>query len=186
MKLVVGLGNPGRKYEGTRHNLGFEVLNRLAQRHAAQRPKTAFQGETTTVELSGQKALLLWPQTYMNLSGGSVLAARDFYKIADDDLLLVCDDINLPLGKLRFRAEGSAGGQKGLDDVIRRLGTQRIARLRIGVDSPPERVDAADYVLAKFRKEEIPLAQEAIERAADAVSAWAEHGIQHCMNQYNG
>lgn len=186
MKLVVGLGNPGRKYEGTRHNIGFDVLNRLTQRLGGARPKAAFQGETTTVELGGQKTLLLWPHTYMNLSGTSVLAARDFYKVNDDDVLLVCDDINLPLAKLRFRADGSAGGQKGLDDVLRRLGTQRISRLRIGVGSPPERMDAADYVLAKFRKDEVSLAEDSIERAADAVGTWAEHGIQHCMNQYNG
>ena len=185
MKLVVGLGNPGRKYHGTRHNVGFEVLARLAERLGAGRPKAAFQGEATTTELAGHKVLLLWPQTYMNLSGGSVLAARDFYKIIDDDLLLICDDINLPLAKLRFRAEGSAGGQKGLDDVIRRLGTQNIARLRIGVGAPPDRMDAADYVLSKFRKDEWPLAEEAIERAADAVGAWVEHGVKYCMNQYN-
>src|SRR5579871_1365019 len=108
MKLVVGLGNPGRKYQGTRHNVGFVVLDALADRHGIGKRKSDFQGEVVEANLNGTRALLLWPHTFMNLSGASVLAARDFYKLVDADLLVVCDDFNLPLGKLRVRANGSA------------------------------------------------------------------------------
>jgi PTH1 family peptidyl-tRNA hydrolase len=185
MKLVVGLGNPGRKYQATRHNIGFEVLAEVAARHHAGKPKAGFQGEIAEVNLEGVKTLLLWPQTFMNLSGGSVLSARDFYKIANEDVLIVSDDFNLPLAKLRFRSAGSAGGQKGLEDVIRRLGTDQIARLRIGVGPLPPNYDAADFVLSKFRKEELPEIQPAVWRAADAVVDWAREGIECCMNRYN-
>ena len=122
----------------------------------------------------------------MNLSGASVLAARDFYKIPHDDILIVCDDLNLPLAKLRVRSEGSAGGQKGLEDIIRRLAAEDFARLRIGIGSPPEGWNWADYVLSKFTKEEIPLMEQAIARAAEAVVVWAREGVQVCMNRYNG
>src|SRR5215467_13737474 len=137
MKLVVGLGNPGRKYEGTRHNVGFRVIEELARKYARGKAKTAFAGEVIEADLENDKALLLCPHTLMNLSGTSVLAARDFYKIPHGDLLIVCDDFNLPLGKLRFRPSGSSGGQKGLEDIIRRLGTDEVPRLRIGIGSPP-------------------------------------------------
>ena len=185
MKLVVGLGNPGDKYKGTRHNVGFEVIGLLAKKFAAGQPRAKFQGEVVEATLAGEKCLLLTPLTYMNLSGASVLAARDFYKVENADLLVVCDDINLPLAKLRFRASGSSGGQKGLDDVIRRLGTDEVPRLRIGVGQPPAGRDAAAYVLTRFAKDEQPEIAAAIERAAEAVVAWASRGIEHCMNQYN-
>jgi PTH1 family peptidyl-tRNA hydrolase len=136
-------------------------------------------------DFGGEKALLLSPVTYMNNSGASVRRARDFYGIADGDLLVICDDLNLPLGKLRFRAKGSSGGQKGLEDVIRRLGTEQFSRLRIGIGPPPEGWDATDYVLSRFTKEEVPEMEKAVWRAADAVAVWAHEGIQHCMNQYN-
>jgi PTH1 family peptidyl-tRNA hydrolase len=185
VKLVVGLGNPGRKYEGTRHNVGFAVLHELARRHRAARPKNNFQGELAETELSGQKTLLLWPQTFMNLSGASVLAARDFYKLENPDLLVVCDDFNLPLAKLRFRSEGSAGGQKGLADVIDRLGTELVPRLRLGVGPVPPHWDPADFVLAQFTKEERSLVEPTLARAADAVEDWVAQGIESCMNKYN-
>ena len=185
MKLVVGLGNPGRKYEGTRHNVGFRVVAELARKHGQTKPKAAFQGEVIEAQLGEHKSLLLCPHTLMNLSGGSVLAARDFYKIADEDLLIVGDDFNLPLGKLRFRANGSSGGQKGLADVIRRLGTDAVPRLRIGIDSPADGRRAADFVLGRFTKAETPVIDEAIWRAADAVEVWARDGMAVSMNQYN-
>ena len=150
MKLVVGLGNPGRKYEGTRHNVGFLVIQELARKFGQSKPKQAFQGEVIEANLEAEKALLLCPHTLMNLSGGSVLAARDFYKIPGEDMLVVCDDFNLPLGKLRIRASGSSGGQKGLEDIVRRLGTDEIPRLRIGIGSPPAGREAADFVLGWF------------------------------------
>ena len=185
MKLVVGLGNPGTQYKGTRHNVGFEVLARLSGRLATSTPRARFHGEVTEATISGQKALLLTPLTYMNLSGTSVLEARDFYKIESSDLLVVCDDFALPLGKLRFRAKGTSGGQKGLDDVIRRLGSDELPRLRIGIGLPPPGRDVTGYVLSRFTAEEQPEISTALERAAEAVVAWVEHGISHCMNQYN-
>jgi peptidyl-tRNA hydrolase, PTH1 family len=185
MKLVVGLGNPGRKYEGTRHNVGFRVIAELARKFAEGKPKLDFQGEVVEARLEAERALLLCPHTLMNLSGGSVLAARDFYKIAHEDLLVVSDDLNLPLGKLRFRASGSSGGQKGLEDVIRRLGTDLVPRLRIGIGAPPDGRQGADWVLGRFTKVELPEIDEAIWRAADAVVVWAREGLAATMNRYN-
>src|SRR5262245_40302321 len=126
MKLVVGLGNPGRKYEGTRHNVGFRVAAELARKYGQGKPKEAFQGEVVEAKFDVERALLLCPHTLMNLSGASVLAARDFYKIDDADLLIIGDDFHLPLGKLRFRSSGSSGGQKGLENIIHRLGSDQI------------------------------------------------------------
>jgi peptidyl-tRNA hydrolase, PTH1 family len=190
MKLVVGLGNPGRKYEGTRHNVGFEVLAELARRHVSgkQSPvkvKSAFRGELADLNVAGERLLLLWPQTYMNLSGASVLEARDFYKLSNDDLLIVCDDFNLPLAKLRMRKTGSSGGQKGLENIVSRLGTEDVPRLRIGVGPVPEHFNGADFVLGKFTRQEIPVVREAIVRAAEAVECWAREGIQPAMNRFN-
>ncbi len=186
MKLVVGLGNPGRRYEGTRHNVGFIVVRELAKAHATGTVKTRFQGETVDAEIAGEKVLLLTPSTFMNESGASVLAARDFYKIALEDILVVCDDLNLPLAKLRARAAGSAGGQKGLEDIIRRLGSDGFARLRIGIGAPPSGWNWPDFVLSKFKKEELPDMELAVARAVEAIGVWTREGIQACMNRYNG
>lgn len=185
MKLIVGLGNPGRKYEGTRHNIGFEVLNELARRHSTCQTKVKFHGEVCDAQVGGGNALLLQPQTFMNLSGGSVLAARDFYKIDNEDILIICDDLNLDLARLRFRPKGSAGGQNGLADILRRLGSQEIPRLRIGVGKPPPEWDVADYVLSKFRTEEMDDLKSVVGRAADSVAIWAREGMAECMNRYN-
>jgi PTH1 family peptidyl-tRNA hydrolase len=186
MKLVVGLGNPGRKYEGTRHNVGFRVAAELAAKYGTSNPKRAFQGELVEALIGGEKILLLCPHTLMNLSGQSVLEARDFYKIPHENLLIVADDLNLPLGKLRFRQSGSSGGQNGLKDIIRRLGGDDIPRLRIGIGSPPAGRNAADYVLGKFTKDEVPEIDVAIGHAADAVALWAREGLQTAANKYNG
>jgi PTH1 family peptidyl-tRNA hydrolase len=185
MKLVAGLGNPGRRYEGTRHNVGFLVVAALARKFATGGVKERFQGEVVEADLEGQKVLLLAPSTYMNASGASVLAARDFYKILNEDLLVICDDLNLPLGRLRVRAGGSSGGQKGVEDIIRRLGSDEFARLRIGIGSPPQGWDWANYVLNKFSKEEIPEIEQAVARAAEAALIWAREGVAACMNRYN-
>lgn len=185
MKLVVGLGNPGRRYHGTRHNIGYVVLGELARRFGVTPPKAKFHGEVVEAELSGQKALLLSPTTFMNLSGTSVQEAKSFYKFANEDLLVICDDLNLPVGKLRFRSRGSSGGQKGLEDIIRRVGTEEFSRLRIGVGTAPEGWNWADYVLGKFAADEVPVIEQAVKAAADAVAAWAGQGIEFCMNQYN-
>lgn len=185
MKLVVGLGNPGRRYAGTRHNIGFEVLAELAKRFGTSRPKSRFEGEAVEANIDGESALLLCPHTYMNRSGYSVQPARDFYKLENEQLLVVCDDINLPLTRLRLRSTGSSGGQKGLRDIIQRLGTDCVARLRIGVGPPRENWDVADFVLSKFEKHERADVQSTILRAADAVADWSRHGMEYCMNQYN-
>jgi len=185
MKLVVGLGNPGRKYKGTRHNVGFVVLAELARRFGSGRPRSNFHGETVDADFNGQKVLLLSPLTYMNNSGTCVQAAYSFFKLSSEDLLVVCDDLNLPLAKLRIRREGSSGGQKGLRDIIQRLGTEKFPRLRLGIGSPPENWDATSYVLGKFTKKELPEIEEAIQLAADAVVVWASQGIQDCMDRYN-
>ena len=185
MNLIVGLGNPGRKYEGTRHNIGFEVVNELARRYATSRPKVKFHGEVCEAAVGGKNALLLQPHTFMNRSGGSVLAARDFYKIEHGDILIICDDFNLALARLRFRPKGSAGGQNGLADILRRLGTQDVPRLRFGIGAAPPEWDVADYVLSKFRQEEMDGLRKAIGRAADSVADWVRLGIAECMNKYN-
>jgi PTH1 family peptidyl-tRNA hydrolase len=185
MRLVVGLGNPGRRYEGTRHNLGYAVLAELARRLGVGPPKVKFHGELADGELTGQKILLLSPVTYMNRSGTSVRAAKDFYSLADEDLLVICDDLSLPLGKLRLRAAGSAGGHKGLEDVIAKLQSDGFPRLRIGIGEPPGSWDAADFVLARFTKEQLPEIDLAVLQAADAVMDWVRQGVAYCMNHYN-
>ena len=185
MKLIVGLGNPGGKYKDTRHNVGFEVAARMAQKFATASPRARFQGETVEVAVGGGKALLLTPTTYMNESGGSVLEARDFYKIENDKILVVCDDFALPLAKLRLRGKGSSGGQNGLNDILRRLGTNDIPRLRIGVGPLPPGRDAAGFVLGKFTKDEQPEIATAIVRAAEAVECWAREGLSMAMSRYN-
>lgn len=185
MKLIVGLGNPGRKYDGTRHNIGWEVIAGLARQGGGGVPRERFQGQVLDVDLGGQRVLLLCPLTYMNCSGSSVQPARDFHKIDNGDLMVVCDDFNLPLAKLRFRQRGSAGGQKGLQDIIRRLGTDEFSRLRLGIGSPPPNWDAADFVLSKFTVAERKTMDEAVATAVQALRDWVSHGIEFCMNQYN-
>ena len=185
MKLVAGLGNPGSRYAATRHNVGFRVIEVLAARYGVTRSRSRFEGEVAEVTLGGQAVLLLQPQTYMNRSGRSVLAARDFYKLDATDILVVCDDFNLPLAKLRLRPKGSAGGQKGLQDIIRCLGGEHVPRLRIGIGPPPPNWDVADYVLSRFAEEEQPVINAAVVRATDAVAAWVIDGLENCMNQFN-
>lgn len=186
MKLVVGLGNPGRKYAGTRHNVGFETLAELARRCGAAGPQVKFDAELLDVSLAGSRVLLAAPQTYMNLSGRSVRQILTFYKLPLDEILVVCDDLNLPCGRLRLRRSGSAGGQKGLQNIIDQLGTQEIARLRIGIDRPAnDRVDPADYVLSRFFSEQREIIDRAIPAAADAVELWVTAGIDAAMNRTN-
>ena len=185
MKIVVGLGNPGRKYAGTRHNVGFEVVADLARRLQLGAPKARFQGDCIEGRLADESLLLLCPTTLMNLSGRSVAAAVAFYQVESDDLLVVCDDFHLPLGKLRFRSKGSAGGQKGLADIIRALGTEGIPRLRVGIGVPPESWDAADFVLSRFRSDEQAAMAEAFGRAAEGILEWIENGLERSMSRFN-
>jgi peptidyl-tRNA hydrolase, PTH1 family len=186
MKLIVGLGNPGRKYALTRHNVGRDTVAELNRRCGGASLRERFQGEVVNVDIGGQKVLLLCPLTYMNCSGASVQPARDFHKLDNQDLIVVCDDFNLPLARMRFRVRGSAGGQKGLQDIIHRLGTEEFPRLRIGIGTPPPHWDPADFVLSKFTAEERKAIDASIAAAACALQDWVTHGTEYCMNQYNG
>ncbi|QDT34386.1 aminoacyl-tRNA hydrolase [Thalassoglobus polymorphus] len=185
MKIVVGLGNPGKKYVGTRHNIGFDVLAVLAQRFSADRWKSSFEAEVTDIQIGSERVVLVAPQTFMNLSGRSVRAVVKFYKVSHSELLLVHDDMNLPTGRLRLRGTGSAGGQKGLQNTIDQLGTSDFARLRVGVGRPPGKMDAANYVLQKFSKSEFSKMEHCVERAASAVECWVQDGVEKAMNEFN-
>jgi peptidyl-tRNA hydrolase, PTH1 family len=187
MKLVVGLGNPGRKYQETRHNIGFEVAARLVVLLGSPSVKNRFSGQVAEAVYAGEKIVVLCPETYMNASGSSVRQAIDFYKLdpAGDNLLVICDDMNLPAGRLRCRPSGSAGGQKGLADIINQLGTDQFSRLRIGIDRPPPAMEVVDFVLSKFPAQQRKLIAETIDLAAGATLQWTVSGVKHCMNQYN-
>ncbi len=185
-KLVVGLGNPGSKYDATRHNVGFELVDRLARGGAGASFSRRFDGQLAEVEIDFRRVLLLKPETFMNLSGRSVRQAVQFYKLDPAaDLLVACDDLSLPLGRLRLRGSGSDGGQKGLRDVLAQLGTDAFARLRIGIGERGE-VDASDYVLNRFRSAERPIIDDALILAAQAVAVWAGQGLPAAMNRFNG
>jgi PTH1 family peptidyl-tRNA hydrolase len=185
VKLIVGLGNPGKKYDGTRHNLGFEVVELLARRFSGDAPRLKFEAALTEVAIESERVLLAQPQTFMNLSGRSVRQIMDFYKLAHGELLLVCDDLNLPTGQLRLRASGTAGGQKGLQNTIDQLGTTEFARLRIGIDRPPGGRDATDYVLQRFSKADRELIDQSLPRAADGAELWVREGATAAMNRIN-
>ena len=180
MKVIVGLGNPGRQYAGTRHNVGYAVIDSLA---AGAPFRARFQAQVAEVNDGGLTLLLVKPETFMNLSGQSVRQVVDFYKLPLDDLLVVCDDFALPLGKLRVRAQGTHGGHNGLRSIQDHLGTTGYARLRVGVGGPKD--DAIDYVLGRFRPGERPVIEDAVARAAQAVLVWAHHGVAACMNRFN-
>lgn len=185
MKLIVGLGNPGVQYAGTRHNAGFDVIVELVQRFQAGRSVLRFSSEIWEVFTPQGKVLLVTPTTYMNRSGEAVLQIARFYQISIEDMAIVCDDINLPLGRIRWRASGSAGGQKGLADIIQRLGSDKIPRLRLGVGRPPGQMDAATFVLARFRVEERTESDLMTKTAADSVESWISAGLLQTMNQFN-
>jgi PTH1 family peptidyl-tRNA hydrolase len=183
-KVVVGLGNPGRRYDGTRHNVGYAVVDALATSPRASRFQSRFQAQMADLDEGDCKVVLVKPETFMNLSGRCVRQVVDFYQVELPDLLVVCDDINLPLGKLRVRARGTHGGHNGLRDIQNHLGTTEYARLRIGVNAPDE--DAIEHVLGRFRPSERPVIEDAIALAAQAVGVWVHQGVEVCMNQYNG
>ncbi len=188
-RLVVGLGNPGRKYRRTRHNVGFDVVELLAQRWQACAARAGFESRLADASLtrSGRvaKVTLLEPETFMNRSGRAVKQAVDFYKAEPAEVLVILDDMNLPLGQLRARPEGSAGGQKGLDDILRHLGTREVPRLRLGIGQPPASWDPADFVLSRFSNEELEEIRTAQQEAADAVEDWIFDGLESVMERYN-
>lgn len=185
MKLIVGLGNPGRKYEQTRHNVGFIVADKVAVLSSAGLAKIKFEGELSESSIGGQKVGILCPQTYMNASGQSVRKALDFYKLELNDILVVCDDLNLASGRLRIRSSGSAGGQNGIKDIIRHLGSESFPRLRVGIGRPPDGWTVTDYVLGKFSKAEHETFEAATTRAAHAVIDFVNDGIDQTMSRYN-
>ncbi len=185
MRVIVGLGNPGRRYQGTRHNIGFDVLKELAERHQASSSTLSHEAEIREINLNGEKTLLVAPQTYMNLSGRSVGSLVRFYKLPVEQIIVVCDDLNLPPGKLRFRAGGSSGGQKGLKDIINHLGTEEVPRLRVGIGRASGKMDTSSYVLQKIGKEEQDEMAHAIQQAADGLEIWVKEGITPAMNRFN-
>ena len=186
MYLIAGLGNPGREYENTRHNAGFASIDRLAETNHISIDMKKFQALCGTGYIGGQKVLLLKPQTYMNLSGESLRAACDFFKIdPEQELIVIYDDISLAPGQLRIRAKGSAGGHNGIKSIIAHLGTQVFLRVKVGVGEKPQGWDLADYVLGHFSKEEQQVMQESFDRAADAAAALLSEEVQQVMNEYN-
>jgi PTH1 family peptidyl-tRNA hydrolase len=182
-RIVVGLGNPGRRYHNTRHNVGFAVIDSLAASPRAGGFQSRFDAEVAELTEDDFRVLLVKPQAFMNRSGRCVRQIVDFYQVPLEALLVVCDDINLPLGKLRVRTKGTHGGHNGLRDIQNHLGTTEYPRLRIGVDTP--RDDAVDHVLGRFRPSEQPIIDDAISLAAEAVGVWLHQGAEACMNRYN-
>lgn len=184
MKLIVGLGNPGPKYAGTRHNVGFDVVDYLAAAPGCSAFREKFEAFVAEMKEGDETVLLMKPLTFMNLSGRAVRAALDFYKLTPELVLAVCDDFNLPLGKLRVRAKGSHGGQNGLRNIQEQLGTDAYTRLRIGVGEPGH--DAVDHVLSKFKPGEKKAMDEAVATAAQAALVWVRQGTEAAMNRFNG
>lgn len=184
--LIVGLGNPGPRYENTRHNIGWRALDRLASKHGLTFSKIEHRAQVASGTIHDKRVLLAKPLTFMNLSGDAVAPLARFYKIAPENIIIVHDDLDTPLGLLRVRKGGGHGGQNGVRHIQHRLGTQDIPRIRIGIGRPPGRMDAADYVLTPFRGDETIIAAEIADRAAAAIETWLAEGIDSAMNRYNG
>jgi PTH1 family peptidyl-tRNA hydrolase len=184
MKLIVGLGNPELRHAGTRHNIGFEVIDHLAGKASFSSGKGNYR--FTKISTPGGSLLLVKPMTYMNLSGHAVIAAMNFYKINREELLVICDDVNIPLGTIRIRAKGSAGGQNGLKHIIQSLGSEEFARLRVGVGTEQTPASLSSFVLSKFTDEEKKSIERVIPVCADAVMAFASQGVEYAMTRFNG
>lgn len=185
MYIIAGLGNPTKEYDKTRHNVGFAVIDQLADRYgidASERKHRAFCGKGV---IEGQKVLLVKPQTFMNLSGESLRSAMDYYKALPEELIVIYDDISLPPGQLRIRLKGSAGGHNGIKNIIAHLGTQEFPRIKVGVGEKPPRMDLKDYVLSRFSKGEQELMEEAFREAAQAVAMMISDGADRAMNHFN-
>ena len=185
MYIIAGLGNPTKEYDKTRHNVGFEVIDKLADRYdidVSERKHRAFCGRGV---IEGQKVLLVKPQTFMNLSGESLRSVLDYYKVLPEELIVIYDDISLPPGQLRIRLKGSAGGHNGIKNIIAHLGTQEFPRIKVGVGEKPPRMDLKDYVLSRFSKGEQELMDEAFQEAAQAVVMMLGEGADRAMNHFN-
>ncbi|MEG0285603.1 MULTISPECIES: aminoacyl-tRNA hydrolase [Vagococcus] len=186
MKLIVGLGNPGSKYRGTKHNVGFIALDEIAYQEKVTFNKTQFEADIAEFFLNGEKIILAKPQTFMNESGRSVRPLMDYYNIADEDLLVIYDDLDLPIGKIRLREKGSAGGHNGIKSIIAHLGTKDFNRIKVGIDRPKNGKEVVSYVLSSFPKETHDDMLNAMKQTADASLYWAEgHDFVNTMNQFN-
>lgn len=186
MKLVVGLGNPTARYDKTRHNVGFEVIDALADKYNIALDTMKHKGMYGKGKIDGQSVILLKPMTFMNLSGESVALVSGYYKVAPEDIIVIYDDINLDVGRLRIREKGSAGGHNGMKNIIAHLGTEEFPRLRIGVGMKPPKMDLADYVLSHFSEEEQALMNQGYDKACEALKLLLLNDIPQAMNQYNG
>ena len=187
MKIIAGLGNPTKEYEGTRHNIGFSVIDKLADKYNISMNEKKHKAICGKGMIEGEKVILLKPQTYMNLSGESVVDAVNFYKVdPEEDVIIIYDDLDLDVGKLRIRAKGSAGGHNGMKNIIAHLGTQVFPRIRVGVGAKPKDWDLADYVLGRFPKEELPEIEAGRETACEAVKIIVSQGVEAAMNRING
>ena len=185
MYLIVGLGNPGKQYDMTRHNIGFHAIDYIADKYGAKLTKLKFKAVYGEATISGEKVYLVKPQTYMNLSGDSVGEMAQFYKIPPENIIVINDDISLDVGRIRVRPKGSAGGHNGIKSIIAHLGTQEFPRVKVGVGEKPARMDLADYVLGHFSKEEQATMDDAVKEAADAVCEIVNVGIAQAMNDHN-
>ena len=185
MKLIVGLGNPGKQYEKTRHNVGFAVIDELAKKWSISLDQAKHKGIYGMGNVNGEKVILLKPLTYMNLSGESIIAVMNFFKVEVEDFVVLYDDLDLPPGKIRLRQKGSAGGHNGIKSTIAHLGTQNFNRIRIGIGRPGVPMDIADYVLGRFMDNEMPDISRAIEKSADACESWLTTSFLQVMNEYN-
>jgi len=185
MKLIVGLGNPGSQFDKTKHNIGFEVIDELSERYGAPLNQSKFNGLFSIIHKNGQKFMLLKPLTFMNLSGECIRPIMDYYNIDVEDLLVIYDDLDLPVGKIRLRQKGSAGGHNGIKSTIAHIGTQSFNRIRIGIGRPENGMSVPDYVLSKFKKDEWPTLEIAIKHSADACEQWLEKPFLEVMNQFN-
>ena len=183
MKLIVGLGNPGKKYEGTRHNTGFFVVDKLCEQLKVSLDKTKCKAIYGIYRLNDEKIIIAKPQTYMNLSGESVKSLMKFYDVDVIDVIIIHDDLDLPVGKIRLRHSGSSGGQKGMGNIIDLLGTRDINRIRVGISN--DKSDVIDYVLGKFSKEEFPLYEESVIKAKDALVYSLDHDFEIVMSKFN-
>ena len=187
MKCIVGLGNIGKRFELTRHNIGFEVIDYILKKHNFSLDKQQFKGAYTIERLNGDKVLFIEPMTMMNLSGEAVGPLMDYYNVEVEDLIVLYDDLDLSQGQIRLRQKGSAGGHNGMKSIIKHLGTDQFKRIRIGVGRPTNGMSVPDYVLQKFSKEEMITMDKVIEHSAHAVEAFIESSrFDHVMNQYNG
>ena len=186
MKLIVGLGNPTVKYDKTRHNVGFEVIDRLVDKYNIPLDVSKHKGIYGKGKIEGLTVILLKPMTYMNLSGESIREVASYYKILPEDIIVIYDDINLDVGRLRIREKGSAGGHNGIKNIISQLGTEEFPRIRIGVGMKPPKMELVDYVLSRFSQEEQSLMDQGYERACEALKLLLADDIPAAMNQFNG